>query len=186
VTIRFTILRCLIGAPSSGAEIEHALGALRHFYPLSHVNIHPVLNDLEYERLIRSEIRVTDGRPDRSYAVTPAGREAFARWQAEPPASVTPDVRDLVHLRLVLATDQTENLQWLSWVIPEVAEEADRARRTYARNRCSMTPVAQLAVEELIANLERRHDFLTRPLALAKPAVPSARLSEAPVATTNA
>jgi hypothetical protein len=49
-----------------------------------------------------------------------------------------------------------------------------------------MTPVAQLAVEELIANLERRHDFLERALALAKPDAPSARLSEAPVATTNA
>ena len=180
MTVRFSILRCLIGTQASDTQIERALASLRHLYPLAHTHVHPALNDLEYEGLIASETRLVAERPERVYWITETGRRAFDRWQSEPPDDPSTDVRDPVHLRLVLATDNTENLEWLSWVIPEVAEEADRVRRIYARNRCNLTPIARLAVEELIANLERRYDFLIRALALAR-----TRSDETAPATTS-
>jgi DNA-binding PadR family transcriptional regulator len=155
--------------PSYGYELQRTLTRLSHFYPLRNVNVYPVLSELEEEGYARSESKVVAERLRRVYTITDRGREAFDEWMASQPEASLPEVRDPIHLRLVLAADHDIALPWLKASIGEVEAEVAKVRARYDKSRKTMTPLARLVIDDLLESLERRRAFLLRAEALQAP-----------------
>ena len=166
VSVEHTILRCLTWGPSHGYQLQRALRMLKSIYPLNNVNVYPLLRDLEETGFVRSSTEVIDSRARRIYEMTPAGVASLEQWLASRPESWVPKVSDPLMLRLVLMTNSGGELEWLDDAIAELAAECAKAATVYAAHSPELSPVARLAVEELVANLERRRAFLERVLAL--------------------
>ena len=166
MSVEHTILRCLLGRPTHGYRLQRALRLLRNLYPLSNVNVYPVLRELEEAGFVRSSTEVIESRARKIYELTPAGRASLEEWLSSRPESVLPKVADPLMLRLVLAASSGGEFDWLDEAIDELTAESAAAASLYAAHVGEMTPVARLAVEELVANLERRRTFLQRVMAL--------------------
>ena len=61
--------------PVYGLWLMEELG--RHGYRLSPGTLYPILHALEQDRLLRSEVRVVEGKSRRYYHLTPKGRTAL-------------------------------------------------------------------------------------------------------------
>jgi len=166
VSVDQTILRCLFDKPAHGYELQRALRLLRSLYPLSNVNVYPVLRELEKTGFVRSTTEIIESRARKIYELTEAGMTSLREWLASRPESTLPKVADPLMLRLVLTTESGGELDWLDDAIAELAAEHEEAANILAAQKAGMAPIARLAVEELVANLERRRAFLERVLAL--------------------
>jgi PadR family transcriptional regulator len=166
VSVEHTILRCLTDGPSHGYQLQRALRLLRSIYPLSNVNVYPVLRDLEKTGFVQSSTEVIDSRARRVYELTPAGMASLEQWLTSRPESWLAKVADPLMLRLVLTLDSGGELDWLDEAIAELGAECADGANIVAANSPKMNPVAKLAAEELVANLERRRAFLERVRAL--------------------
>ena len=91
---QYAILGALTLAPMSGYDFKQfADESVRHFWTESFGQIYPMLRRLEADGLIVRQPAATDpadtgpaatGRERIVYAITDAGRDALARWVAEP------------------------------------------------------------------------------------------------------
>src|SRR4026209_871852 len=115
MAVAHTLLRLLMEGPAHGYELRQKLSAFRHFYPLSNVNVYPVLKDLEEEGLVCSHGELADSRLRKIYDITASGVAEFEKWIDLDPEGSIPAETDLIALKLVLAPRRDGvGLQWLS------------------------------------------------------------------------
>jgi len=88
MSIKYAILGLLHYTDMHGYRIKgHLERNFGHMWSINYGQIYPNLRKLEEEGLVsRGEVVPGKGLPDRKlYAITPAGRDAFARWRETSP-----------------------------------------------------------------------------------------------------
>src|SRR5512145_1112427 len=124
MSVSHTLLRLLMEGPAHGYELRQKLSEFRHFYPLSNVNVYPVLKDLEEQGLVCSHSELADSRMRKIYDITATGVAEFEGWIEIAPEASIPAETDLVSLKLVLAPRRDgAGLRWLSRTLSELDEE---------------------------------------------------------------
>ena len=91
---RYAVLGALTVEPMSGYDLKRFFEqGVSFFWAESYGQIYPILKQLKAEGLVVDAAGTSDGAPRAGtqahprrtvYAITPAGREALARWLAEP------------------------------------------------------------------------------------------------------
>ncbi len=86
MSLQAAILGFLSLEPTSGYTLKQRFdGSIRSFWTATQSQIYRELHTLQREGLVSVEAVPGDGKPDRKiYALTPAGRDALARWLEEP------------------------------------------------------------------------------------------------------
>lgn len=168
MTVTHCLLRLLMEGPTHGYQLRRSLTDLRDFYPLSNVNVYPVLKDLGEQGFVCSRNELVDSRVRKIYEITALGVAEFERWleiaPEGPPAST-----DLVALKLVLAPSREgAGLSWLPESLPELDDQIVRWR-TYAQNhRKEMTRLALLTAEYRLSALELRRGYLDQAIRITR------------------
>lgn len=100
---RQALLGFLSWGPLTGYGLRKIIDrSVSNFWTESYGRIYPMLKELEGEGLATSEEEATPGgRPTRTYAITPSGREALGEWLREEP--VAPPRRNELLLKLFFA-----------------------------------------------------------------------------------
>jgi CheY-like chemotaxis protein/DNA-binding PadR family transcriptional regulator len=155
--------------PSHGYDLHQKLGAFQHLYPLRNVNVYPTLRSLEEQGLVSSHRELCDSRMRKVYEITPAGTSEFATWIQTAPEAPLSAEKDLVALKLVLATKgDARGLGWLAETIASVEEEIGQTRDLIeSEQRGENTPLSLLTAEYRLHSYQRRHEFLRDAMRLA-------------------
>ncbi|MFY9397220.1 MAG: PadR family transcriptional regulator [Desulfomonilia bacterium] len=83
------ILGFLMSGPKSGYKIKNITGRLMMAYNLSLNQIYPALRKLEAADLVRKEVVIQTGKPNKHvYSITEKGRQEFLRSLVSPPIPV--------------------------------------------------------------------------------------------------
>lgn len=83
------ILGFLMSGPKSGYKIRNITGRLMMAYNLSLNQIYPALRKLEAADLVRKEVVIQTGKPNKHvYSITDKGRREFLRSLVSPPIPV--------------------------------------------------------------------------------------------------
>lgn len=94
---RYAVLGALTLGPKSGYDLRQFFARnLGFFWSESFGQIYPMLRTLSAEGLVEAETVASERR--RPYHITAAGREALARWLAQPPATEVGRVEVLLKL----------------------------------------------------------------------------------------
>ncbi len=161
MSVPHTLLRLLMEGPAHGYELRQKLSAFRHFYPLSNVNVYPVLRDLEEQGLVSSHSELADTRMRRIYDVTEKGVAEFEDWMRLAPEVSLPSETDLIALKLVLAPRRDgAGLDWLSRGVAELDDEIVSWRTYIEMNRGSLPRLALLTAEYRLRSHEQRREYL--------------------------
>lgn len=105
MSLQAAILGFVALEPTSGYTLKQRFdGSLRSFWTATQSQIYRELHALERDGLLAVERTPGDGKPDRKiYSLTPAGREALARWLVEAPEPLM--LRHPLLLKFVFAAD---------------------------------------------------------------------------------
>jgi DNA-binding PadR family transcriptional regulator len=123
MSVPHTLLRLLMEGPAHGYELRQKLSAFRHFYPLSNVNVYPVLKDLEERGLVCSHSELADSRMRKIYEITAKGVAEFEQWIDLAPEDSIPRRRPDRAQARARAAPQRRGLRWLSRSLAELDEE---------------------------------------------------------------
>ncbi len=164
MSLSYALLGLLAVEPASGYELtkEFEGGLGRYAWQASHTSIYPELNRLAEGGLI--EVTHEGVRGSRTYAVTPAGREALREWLLTP-RSASRRVRDERVLRMFLlsALEPDDARQVLHRIAGHTAEEADRLRKICAADpdlsQTGREGFGRLAAEYGLRIYEAGHDW---------------------------
>ena len=168
MSVSHTLLRLLMEGPAHGYELRQKLSEFRHFYPLSNVNVYPVLKDLEEEGLVCSHSEVAESRMRKIYEITAHGVAEFEKWIEIAPEASIPAETDLVALKLVLAPRRDgTGLGWLSRSLAELDGEITSWRAFIDANRSTLPRLALLTAEYRLRCHESRHEYLKEATAIA-------------------
>src|SRR6185503_8905201 len=101
--MRSAILGFLDLEPTTGYTLlQRFQGSVGSFWTATQSQIYRELHQLEREKLVRVTVQQQEGKPARKvYALTPAGKQALARWLEEPVGAM--QLRDPFMLKLVFA-----------------------------------------------------------------------------------
>ncbi len=162
MSVPHTLLRLLMEGPTHGYELRRKLSLYRHFYPLSNVNVYPVLRDLEEEGFVCSRSELSDSRVRKVYEITAKGVAEFEDWIEMPPVASLAAETDLVALKLVLAPSRSggDALAWLARSRAELDEEIADWRGLIEANRDRMPRLALLTAEYRLRGQENRREYL--------------------------
>jgi DNA-binding PadR family transcriptional regulator len=169
MSVPHIVLGILVEGASHGYEIQKRLARLRAFYPLRNVNVYPTLRDLEEQGLVCSHLEPAAARLKKVYEITAAGIAALERWLDTAPEGVTPEQRDPVALKLLLATDAERDLAWLEQAIRDLGDEIDRLEKE-REQRNGLSPLARLTAEYWLTAQIRRRSYLCDALRIARDA----------------
>ncbi|HKA15239.1 MAG TPA: response regulator, partial [Myxococcota bacterium] len=165
------LLRLLMEGPTHGYHLRRNLTALRDFYPLSNINVYPVLKDLEGGGLVCSRSELVDSRVRKIYEITAEGVAEFERWMEIAPEGPASSVTDLVALKLVLAPSREgAGLTWLPRSLTDLDDEILRWRKYAQDQRKTMTRLALLTAEYRISALELRRGYLDEAMRISRDA----------------
>jgi DNA-binding PadR family transcriptional regulator len=96
LSLEFIMLGFIKQAPIHGYDLYKKLtefDTIAHVWSIKQSQLYALLDRLEEDQLIRSEIILGDSRPNRKeYHLTPAGEQRFAEW-LEKPVSHSRDIR---------------------------------------------------------------------------------------------
>jgi CheY-like chemotaxis protein/DNA-binding PadR family transcriptional regulator len=159
--VSHTLLRLLMEGPTHGYELRQKLSAFRYFYPLSNVNVYPVLHDLEEQGLVTSHSELADSRVRKIYEITAKGVSEFEHWIEVAPEESLPVETDLIALKLVLAPRRDgAGLDWLSRSLAELDHEIVAWRSYIEAKRNSLARLALLTAEYRLRCHESRRQYL--------------------------
>ncbi len=177
MSVPHVLLRLLIEGPSHGYDLHQKLGTFQHLYPLRNVNVYPALRSLEEQGFVNSHRELCDSRMRKVYEITPEGAAEFETWIKTTPDAPMSAEKDIVALKLVLATsDDAQSLGWLAETITSVEAEIDRTRAFIEREtEGEATPLALLTAEYRLHSYQRRREFLADAMRLALGREPEAR-----------
>ena len=161
MSVPHTLLRLLMEGPTHGYELRRKLSLYRHFYPLSNVNVYPVLKDLEEGGLVCSHSELADSRMRKIYEITARGVAEFEHWIDLAPEESIPAETDLIALKLVLAPRRDgAGLRWLSRSLAELDDEIVGWRAYIESNRSTLPRLALLTAEYRLRCHESRRQYL--------------------------
>jgi CheY-like chemotaxis protein/DNA-binding PadR family transcriptional regulator len=161
MSVPHTLLRLLMEGPTHGYELRQKLSAFRHFYPLSNVNVYPVLKDLEEQGLVTSHNELADSRMRKIYEITAKGVAEFEHWIEMAPEVSLPVETDLIALKLVLAPRRDgAGLGWLSRSLAELDDEIVGWRAYIEASRSVLPRLALLTAEYRMRCHEHRRNYL--------------------------
>lgn len=167
MSVPHVLLRLLMEGPSHGYDLHQKLGAFQHLYPLRNVNVYPTLRSLEEQGFVNSHRELCDSRMRKVYEITPEGASEFTAWIRTAPETPLSAEKDIVALKLVLATKgDAQGLGWLAETISCVEEEIEQTR-SLIEVRDEATPLSLLTAEYRLHSYQRRHDFLRDAMRLA-------------------
>jgi Predicted transcriptional regulators len=155
------ILNWLIMKPAHGYELQQALRRYSDVHPMNRVNVYPLLRNLQEKGFVVSRTEFVDSRVRKVYAITDEGRQEFRRWHTSPLEGLHPKVSDPVLMRILISTGD-EPFEWLADAIADAERRLHQAQTRFSHKRCDTPAHVRIAVEEQIANLDRRLDFLMR------------------------
>src|SRR5262245_1588414 len=168
MSVPHTLLRLLVEGLAHGDDLRQKLSAFRHFYPLSNVNVYPVLKDLEEEGLVCSHSELADSRMRKIYEITAQGVAEFEDWIEIAPEEAIPAETDLIALKLVLAPRRDgTGLRWLSRSLAELADEIVGWRAYLDASRGTLPRLALLTAEYRLRCPESRRQYLEEAIAIA-------------------
>ena len=173
MSVPHVLLRLLLEGPSHGYDLHHKLKGFRHVYPLSNVNVYPILKEMERQGFVSSRSELVDSRARRIYEVTRRGAAELDAWIESAPEVSLSSERDLVALKLVLAPRREGNgdgpiLDWLSQSLATLDEEIARARAFLAEQQESSLPrLALLTSEYRLQAYEHRREYLREAMQIA-------------------
>lgn len=168
MSVTHTLLRLLMEGPAHGYELRQKLSAFRHFYPLSNVNVYPVLKDLEEEGLVCSHNELADSRMRKIYDITAKGVAEFEEWIDLAPEESLAAETDLIALKLVLAPRRDGvGLRWLSRSLAELDDEIVGWRAYIEASRSTLPRLALLTAEYRLRGHESRRQYLAEAIAIA-------------------
>jgi CheY-like chemotaxis protein len=161
MSVPHTLLRLLMEGPTHGYELRRKLSLYRHFYPLSNVNVYPVLKDLEEQGFVCSRSEVSDSRVRKVYEITEKGLTEFENWIEVPPAGSLAET-DLIALKLVLAPSRSggAGLAWLTRSVAELDGEIADWRGYIEARRESIPRLALLTAEYRLRCQQSRREYL--------------------------
>lgn len=162
MSVPHVLLRLLMEGPSHGYDLHQRLGEFQHLYPLRNVNVYPTLRSLEEQGLVGSHRELCDSRMRKVYEITPEGTAEFAHWIQTAPETPLSAEKDIVALKLVLATKgDAQGLGWLAETISSVEEEIEQTRAFIENEvRGKATSLSLLTAEYRLHSYQRRHEFL--------------------------
>jgi CheY-like chemotaxis protein len=147
--------------PAHGYELRQKLSGFRHFYPLSNVNVYPVLKDLEESGFVCSHNELADSRMRKIYEITATGVAEFEQWIEIAPEESLPAETDLIALKLVLAPRRDgTGLGWLSRSLSQLDREIVSWRKFLEANRPTLPRLALLTAEYRLRCHESRQQYL--------------------------
>jgi CheY-like chemotaxis protein len=168
MSVLHTLLRLLMEGPAHGYDLRQKLSAFRHFYPLSNVNVYPVLKDLEEEGFVCSHSELADSRMRKIYEITARGIAEFEEWIDLAPEESIPAETDLIALKLVLAPRRDGGgLRWLSSSLAELDEEIVGWRAYIEATRSTLPRLALLTAEYRLRSHESRRQYLEQAIDIA-------------------
>src|SRR5258705_12045136 len=162
MSVPHTLLRLLMEGPTHGYELRRKLSLYRHFYPLSNVNVYPVLKDLEEQGFVCSHSEVSESRVRKVYEITAKGVAEFEDWIEVPPAASVAAETDLIALKLVLAPSRSggTGLAWLSRSLAELDDEIAGWREYIEARPNSIPRLALLTAEYRLRCHENRREYI--------------------------
>ena len=169
MTVQHTLLRLLMEGPTHGYELRRKLSMYRHFYPLSNVNVYPVLRDLDQQGLVTSHTEMSESRMRKVYAITEKGVAAFEEWiEAAPDASVAAET-DVVALKLLLARSRSGGmgLTWLSRSLSDLDAEVAGWRAYIEARGADIPRLVRLTAEYRLRCRENRRDYIAEAMQVA-------------------
>lgn len=168
MSVSHTLLRLLMEGPAHGYELRQKLSEFRHFYPLSNVNVYPVLKDLEEQGLVCSHSELAESRMRKIYEITAQGVAEFETWIEIAPGESIPAETDLVALKLVLAPRRDgTGLGWLSRCLAGLDQEIASWRKYLDATRHALPRLALLTAEYRLRCHESRREYLSQATAIA-------------------
>jgi DNA-binding PadR family transcriptional regulator len=126
-TTPYAVLGMLQFRPMSGYDIrKEAASSLGYFWSESYGQLYPALRELASAGLIRRRAAGRAGTRERQvYEITAAGREALARWRAEPPRAAP--ARNELLLKIFFG-DRTSVGPETAWIDDVLAKETAALR----------------------------------------------------------
>lgn len=170
MSVPHTLLRLLMEGPKHGYELRRKLSLYRHFYPLSNVNVYPVLKDLEEQGLACSRNELSDSRVRKVYEITAKGVAEFESWiEVAPVASLSAET-DLIALKLVLAPsrDGGAGLAWLARSVADLDEEIADWRAYIDARRSRIPRLGLLTAEYRLRCHENRRAYLAEAMRITR------------------
>src|SRR5262245_2252820 len=162
MSVPHTLLRLLMEGPTHGYDLRRKLSLYRHFYPLSNVNVYPVLRDLEEQGYVCSRSELSDSRVRKVYEITAKGVAEFEDWIEAAPVAALAAETDLIALKLVLAPSRSggDPLAWLSRSLAELDKEIAGWRAYIEERRASIPRLALLTAEYRLRCHENRRAYI--------------------------
>jgi DNA-binding PadR family transcriptional regulator len=113
VSVSHVVLRYLREGPAHGYGLHKQITQLRHYYPLSNVNIYAVLRELEDLGWAESVSQIHGSRMRRVYRMTDAGGKELSNWLGRPPEDDRHIAKDPIALKLLmLSADEPIDMSW--------------------------------------------------------------------------
>lgn len=134
------------------ATIEQTVG---HFWQESYGQLYPTLKQLHADGLVTLDEQPDGGRTRKVYGITPAGRDAFRAWLAEPPEAAS--VRNEMLLKVFMSALGTPD---------DLRPHLEGARAAARARLATLQVVRQAITVEPATDHQRRCWLLTVDLGL--------------------
>lgn len=148
-----------VWGPCTPYDLKQAIEAtVENFWPVPHTTFYVEPARLEKAGLLSVE-QEEQGRRRKIYAITPAGREALARWVAEPTAP-PPQLRDELMLKVFLGADPAplaeQRLAWHHEKLAELEGYLAAVRAGEGTEGIERSLVAGIAYEHAVIDMMER------------------------------
>jgi DNA-binding PadR family transcriptional regulator len=133
---------------------------LRHYYPLSNINIYAVLRELEELGWAESVSEIHGSRVRRVYKITAMVEVELSEWLSRPPEEEGYSTKDPIALKLLLlGTDDAVDLSWLEGCLREIDEEIAQTRAAI-EDPMDRPRLAEITLQWQLDTHLRRREFL--------------------------
>lgn len=168
MSVPHVVLRYLKKGPAHGYGLHKDVAQLRHYYPLSNVNIYSVLRELEQLGWAESVSQIHGSRVRRVYRITDAGEQELTDWFRRPPEDDRFTSKDPIALKLLmLSIDESVDLSWLESSLRELDEDIERTREQLDRS-AGRSPLVILTLQWQDDAYTRRREFLVDALRIGR------------------
>lgn len=151
---RDVILGSLMKRPMSGYDIKLVFEDIfSHFFDGSFGMIYPTLRQLEKEGLIRKEVVIQDGKPNKNlYSITPQGVEEFNKYLQK---DMQKDILVSDFLMRMYFGEYVEKLTLIKWIEDEIVIKENNIKQLQEKKiewSNGITPSQEICLELGIAN----------------------------------
>ncbi len=146
---RDVILGLLMKQSMSGYEIkQHFESIFSYFFDASYGTIYPTLIQMKKKGLIKKEIVIQEGKPNKNvYTITESGKEFFYEYMNCPVENDIYRSDFLMRLYFGQYVDNGRIGQWLEAAIENTKRMIDRLERDYENWKPFITPSQEICIQ---------------------------------------